>query len=262
MQGFAAALAAFAALWYAQGAALESLALAIPLQQAAVMLPLAVAASWQRVNRRVTFGLRLPCGSRPWVAVLGGIAVGAGLFLVGAAVTLAVRGTHLSPAARQLAERIVALILEQPIGLVWLLVAVLPAVCEELFFRGWLLSAFAGDRPGRGRVAAAILLQAAVFAGFHLLPERMPQTFLLGLALGWMTRVTGSILPAVLAHLAHNGTPLVLVSLVAGREARRLAAGDTSTLPWELVAGAVASLLVGLWLIQAGRIRGRNAVSR
>jgi sodium transport system permease protein len=255
MQGFAAALAAFAALWYAQGAAPESLALAIPLQQAAVMLPLAVAASWQRVNRRRTFGLQLPRGRWPWAAAAGGICVGAGLFLVGAAVTLAVRGTHLSPAARELAERIISLILEQPLPLVWLLVAVLPAICEELFFRGWLLSAFAGERPGRGRVAAAILLQAAVFAGFHLLPERMPQTFMLGIALGWMTRLTGSLLPAVLAHLAHNGTPLVLVSLAAGRDARRLAAGDTSTLPWELVAGAVASILIGGSLIAASRRR-------
>jgi sodium transport system permease protein len=255
MQGFAAALAAFAALWYAQGAAPESLALAIPLQQAAVMLPLAVAASWQRVNRQRTFGLQLPRGRWPWAAAAGGICVGAGLFLVGAAVTLAVRGTHLSPAARELAERIISLILEQPLPLVWLLVAVLPAICEELFFRGWLLSAFAGERPGRGRVAAAILLQAAVFAGFHLLPERMPQTFMLGIALGWMTRLTGSLLPAVLAHLAHNGTPLVLVSLAAGRDARRLAAGDTSTLPWELVAGAVASILIGGSLIAASRRR-------
>ncbi len=262
MQGFAAALLAFAALWYAQGAAPESLALAIPLQQAAVMLPLVVAATWQRVDRRATFGGRLPVGRQPWVPLLGGLLMGAGLFLVGAAITLAIRGTHLSLAARDLAERIISLFLSQPIGLVWLLVAVLPAVCEELFFRGWLLSALAGDRPGRGRLLAAILLQAAVFAGFHLLPERMPQTFILGLALGWMTRLTGSLLPAVLAHLAHNGTPLVLVSLVAGREARRLAAGDTSTLPWELVAGGIASILIGGWLIHAGRIWGRTAVSR
>jgi sodium transport system permease protein len=251
MQGFAAALLAFAALWYAQGAAPESLAWAIPLQQAAVMLPLAVAATWQRVDRRATFGLRLPIARRPWVPLLGGLLLGAGLFLVGAAATLAIRGTHVSPAARDLAERIIALVLAQPIGLVWLLVAVLPAVCEELFFRGWLLSACAGDRPGRGRLLAAILLQAAVFAGFHLLPERMPQTFLLGIALGWMTRSTGSLLPAMLAHLAHNGTPLVLFWLVAGREARRLAAGDTSVLPWELVAGGVVSLFVGAWLIAA-----------
>ena len=105
---------------------------------------------------------------------------------------------------------------------------------------------------------AAVLLQAAVFAGFHLLPERMPQTFMLGIALGWMTRATGSLLPAVLAHLAHNGTPLVLVELATGRQARQLAAGDTSTLPWEVVVAAVASLLVGAWLVWMCRGRPRR----
>ena len=253
MQGFAATLLAFAALWYAQGAAPENLALAIPLQQVAVMLPLVIAATWQRVDRRATFGIRFPIGLRPWAPLGGGLLMGAGLFIVGAAATLAVRGTHLSPAARDLAERIIALFLSQPIGLVWLLVAGLPAVCEELFFRGWLLAALAGDRPGRGRLLAAILLQAAVFAGFHLLPERMPQTFILGIALGWMTRLTDSLLPAMLAHLAHNGTPLVLVSLVTGREARQLTAEATAALPWELVAGGVASILVGAWLVQTCR---------
>ena len=255
MQGFAAALLAFAGLWYAQGAAPESLAAAIPLQQAALMLPLGVAAAWQRVDRRATFGLRLPIGRPHWLPVLGGVVVGVGLFLTGAAATLALRGTHLSPSARQLAERIISLILSEPVPVVWLLVAVLPAVCEELFFRGWLLSAFAGDRPGRGRLVAAILLQAAVFAGFHLMPERMPQTFFLGVVLGWMTRVTGSLLPAVLAHLTHNGTPLVLVALAGDRDARRLAAGDTTALPWEFVVGGVAGLLIGLWLVRAGTSR-------
>ena len=258
MQGFAAGLLAFAALWYVQGIAPESLVLAIPVQQAAVLLPLVMTATWQRVNRRATFGLRLPVGPRPWAALLGGSLMGVGLFLVGAAFILAVRGTHLSPAARDLAERIIALITSQPTWLVWMLVAVLPAVCEELFFRGWLLAAFAGDRPGRGRQMAAVLLQAAVFAGFHLLPERMPQTFMLGIALGWMTRATGSLLPAVLAHLAHNGTPLVLVELATGRQARQLAAGDTSTLPWEVVVAAVASLLVGAWLVWMCRGRPRR----
>ena len=123
---------------------------------------------------------------------------------------------------------------------------ILPAVCEELFFRGWVLAAFAGASPRRGRAVAAVLLQAAAFAAFHLLPERMPQTFALGVVLGWITLTTGSLLPAILAHAAHNAVPLVLLALVAdGSDPLLLADG----VPGWGIAVAVAALSGGVWLI-------------
>jgi sodium transport system permease protein len=255
MQGFAAALVAFAALWYAQGIAPADLALAVPIQQAALVLPLVASALWQRVDRATTFGLTTPGGRRWPLAAAGGLFTGAGLFILGAAATLAVRGTHLSPAARDLAARIMQLLLDRPWWLSGLLIALLPALCEELFFRGWMLAAFAGERPSPRRAVAAVLLQAAAFAGFHLLPERMPQTFLLGAVLGWMTLTTGSLAPAVLAHLAHNAVPLVLVALAADGHGRRLAAGDTTTLPGWLVPAAAVAVIVGLTLVRAARRR-------
>jgi membrane protease YdiL (CAAX protease family) len=255
MQGFAAALVAFAALWYAQGIAPADLSLAVPIQQAALLLPLLALLLWQRVDRATTFGLTAPGGRRWPLAAAGGLLTGAGLFILGAAATLAVRGTHLSPAARELAARIMELLLDRPWWLSGLLIALLPAICEELFFRGWMLAAFAGERPSRRRAVAAVLLQAAAFAAFHLLPERMPQTFLLGAVLGWMTLATGSLLPAVLAHLAHNAVPLVLVALATEGHGRRLAAGDTTTLPGWLVPAAAVAALVGLALVWAARRR-------
>ncbi|MDA1200605.1 MAG: ABC transporter permease subunit [Planctomycetota bacterium] len=254
MQGFAAGLLAFAALWYSQGLAPENLALAIPFQQLALVLPLVALLAWQRVDLRHTFGLRLPRAIRWPMPAFAGLLLGAGLFIVAAAVTLAIRGSHLSSSARELAERIVTLIDAYPWPLSWALIAVLPAVCEEVFFRGWLLAAIAGDRPGPRRAAVAVVLQAAVFAGFHLLPERMPQTFMLGLVLGWLTLATGSLLPAVLAHLAHNSVPLVLVAL-ADRHETRLALGDTSHMPGWLVAAAAVAALAGFSLIALSRRR-------
>jgi sodium transport system permease protein len=254
-QGFAAALVAFAALWYAQGIAPSDLLLAVPIQQVALVLPLVVFAVWQRVDPAATFGLVAPGGRRWPFAAAGGLLAGAGLFIVGAAVTLAVRGTHLSPAARDLAERIMQLVLDRPWWVSGVLVALLPAVCEELFFRGWLLAASAGEQPSRRRAVAAVFVQAAVFAAFHLLPERMPQTFTLGVVLGWMTLVTGSVLPAVLAHLAHNAVPLVLVTLAADEQGRRLAAGDTTSLSGWLVPAAAVAVVAGLVLVRSARRR-------
>ncbi len=249
MQGFAAALAAFATLWYAQGIAPQDLAWGVPIQQTALLVPLAGFLLWQRVVLRATFGLTAPGRGRWPTAVSGGVFTGAGLFVVLAAATITLRGTHLSPAARDLAERIMELLRSRPWWAGWLLLALVPAVCEELFFRGWMLAAFAGERPSQRRALAAMLLQAAVFAAFHLLPERMPQTFLLGIVLGWMTLRTGSLLPAVFAHLAHNSVPLVLVAF-ADRHGQRLVAGDMSSISVMVVTASALAVVAGLWLVR------------
>ena len=220
-------VAGLAALWYVQGITPDDLARAIPLQQfAAVVLPLVAAAWWQRVDLRHTFRLRLPGGcSGGWdtiACLIGAAMLGVGVFVIGATSLLAVRGTAMSAEAQLLSEKILDLMLGHPAWVSWGLMAVLPALCEELLFRGWVLSGFAGRHGSWQRLAAAVVAQAAFFAIFHLLPERMPQTFVLGLVLGWMTLATGSLLPAVVCHLMHNSMPLVV--LAAGMPAWAVAA--------------------------------------
>jgi sodium transport system permease protein len=217
VQGVLPIVAGLAALWYVQGITPDDLARAIPLQQvAAVVLPLAAAAWWQRVDLRHTFRLRLPGGlSGGWAAIaclIGAAMLGVGVFVIGATSLLAVKGTAMSAEAQLLSEKILALMQGHPAWVSWALMAALPAVCEELLFRGWVLSGFAGRHGSWQRLAAAVVAQAALFAIFHLLPERMPQTFILGLVLGWMTLATGSLLPAIVCHLAHNSMPLAVLA--------------------------------------------------
>jgi ABC-type Na+ efflux pump permease subunit/membrane protease YdiL (CAAX protease family) len=255
-QGMVAAAVGFAGLWYSQGLAPADLVRALPVQLAlATLLPLAVLAWWQRVDLRATFRIHWPAGTPGrGLVFLGAAAVCGGcLFLVGAAALLTARGTHLSPEARRLSERLVELVTTVPWWASWLLIAVLPAVCEELLFRGWMLTALAGRRPAPGRALAAVAIQAACFAAFHLLPERMPQTFALGLLLGWLTLRSASILPAMLAHLVHNTVPLALYALTVDAVPRvePVAFG----LPGAVVAGAVGCLAAGLgiaWIVTRG----------
>lgn len=258
-QGFGAALAGFALLWYVQGLAPADLPRAILVQQAAaVLVPLALLAWWQRVDARTTFALHRPGAGAVGSAlvVVGAALAGAGLFVLGAAALLAVRGTGLSPEAEALSQRLVTFMREAPWWQSGALIALVPALAEELFFRGWLLAAFAGDRPGRGRAVAANAGQAAVFALFHLLPERIPQTFVLGLVLGWMTLRSRSILPAVVGHVAHNATPLVLLGLVGDAALEPGAIATASVrLPGWAVATAGAALVAGVAVFLAGAWR-------
>ena len=73
--------------------------------------------------------------------------------------------------------------------------ALLAPICEELFFRGYLMGAFA--KAGRGRAIAAAAL---LFAAAHGVDAAFLPRFLLGCLLGGMARRTGSILAPMLMH--------------------------------------------------------------
>lgn len=84
----------------------------------------------------------------------------------------------------------------------WLLVLViafLPALAEELFFRGGLLSGL----EGWGQTAA-ILISALCFAMIHGSTANFLGPLTAGLLFGYMTIITGSIWPAVFGHFFNN----------------------------------------------------------
>jgi putative intracellular protease/amidase/membrane protease YdiL (CAAX protease family) len=92
------------------------------------------------------------------------------------------------------------------LGGVIVLLAVLPAICEEVMFRGFVLS---GLRRGGGK-AGPVLVTALMFAMFHLDPGRLVPTFLLGAVLGWLVVRSGSLFPAILMHFLYNAGAILL----------------------------------------------------
>ena len=158
--------------------------------------------------------------------------------------------------------------LDQPWWLAWALIAILPACLEELLFRGWVLSAFCGEKPSKQRMAIAVFAQAICFAIFHLLPERMPQTFLLGLALGTIVLLTKSIYPAILCHIANNSMPLLLLYMTGIQDKESLpesVATDVTTLslPPEAIAAAGGTVVLGgILLVVSNKLRMRCSLAR
>lgn len=90
------------------------------------------------------------------------------------------------------------------------LIAVPPAIFEELAFRGVIGSAMEGVFEAR----EAILVTAMMFAILHLSPASFPHLFVVGLALGVLRRASGSLYPCMILHFTHNG--LVLLSEYLG----------------------------------------------
>jgi sodium transport system permease protein len=85
-------------------------------------------------------------------------------------------------------------------GLAWagylLALAVLPAVCEEVAFRGLILN---GLRR-RFRPWTAVLLSSFLFAAFHTNVFAAAPLFVLGVVLGLLALYSGSVWPGVLLH--------------------------------------------------------------
>ena len=87
-----------------------------------------------------------------------------------------------------------------PLWQVILLMALLPAVCEELAFRGFILSGF----RHLGHKWRAITLSAIFFGFTHGILQQSLIATLTGVLIGLVAVQSGSILPGILFHLMHN----------------------------------------------------------
>jgi sodium transport system permease protein len=84
--------------------------------------------------------------------------------------------------------------------------AVLPAICEELTFRGFVLSGFRHV----GHKWWAIALSAVAFGGVHMfLPQKIVAAAV-GIVIGYLAVQTGSLWPGVIFHAIHNGLQLLI----------------------------------------------------
>lgn len=82
----------------------------------------------------------------------------------------------------------------------FLVIALAPAVCEEMLFRGLILHSL----KARYRAVPAIAITAALFGFYHMSLVKFIPTGLLGLALCYVAWRTGSIYPAMLMHFLNN----------------------------------------------------------
>lgn len=84
-------------------------------------------------------------------------------------------------------------------------VGVLPAVFEELFFRGILLNGL----KGYGK-AAACLLCGGLFSLYHQSPVQTVYPFCCGAVFAWVALTSGSVLPTMVSHFINNAAIVIL----------------------------------------------------
>jgi sodium transport system permease protein len=83
----------------------------------------------------------------------------------------------------------------------FVLIAMLPAICEELAFRGFILSGF----RHLGHKWWAIGLSAVFFGLAHTVLQQSLAAIVVGVVLGFLAIQTSSLVPCMLFHMTYNG---------------------------------------------------------
>ncbi|WP_026487143.1 type II CAAX endopeptidase family protein [Caldanaerobius polysaccharolyticus] len=111
------------------------------------------------------------------------------------------------------------------------------ALCEELFFRGFFMTAYEGWGSGR-----AIVMSGIFFALLHVNPGALPGIAFLGVLLAYSAYRTGSVFMSMIMHFVYNFISIVVMKLGGSAE-------QSGSIPVEafiawIILGAIAFLIL------------------
>ncbi len=144
-------------------------------------------------------------------------------------------------------ERLKADFLAVPFWVVLMTGALAPAIAEEFFFRGFVLSAFRSKLSG----FRSVLLSSLLFGLFHVVAgsvlsiEKFLPTIILGLAIGYVAIRTGSLLPGILLHALHNGL-VFSMSRFTEQDLAKWFGDDTKHIPIAWLCGGGLAMASGV----------------
>ncbi len=119
--------------------------------------------------------------------------------------------------------------------------AVTPALCEELLFRGYIQRQV--ERL-RGPIMAFVFT-GILFGLYHLRLSQVIPLSMLGMYMGYVTWRTGSLWPAVVCHFFNNAFAIVASRFVASNPELGLDAVESIEVPWYIVLPCI----LGFWAV-------------
>ena len=99
------------------------------------------------------------------------------------------------------------LLSEDNIFISLLIIAVMPAICEEVFFRGFILTSF---RNNKKTIVGAVIGSGILFGLMHMDFIRIIPTSLLGISFAYVVCKSDSIITSMFMHFLNNGFALVV----------------------------------------------------
>ncbi|WP_164848684.1 CPBP family intramembrane glutamic endopeptidase [Paenibacillus sp. DCT19] len=131
------------------------------------------------------------------------------------------------------------------LGILLISIGIIPPICEELLFRGVLLSGYAK----RGLWFAAIV-SSFLFALFHDNPYRLIELFGAALVSAIIVIRSGSIIPGIIVHLITNSTYVISSYIQGGDMLEGMTTPEGPTLLILLMTGfaSLITLMICRWL--------------
>jgi uncharacterized protein len=136
-----------------------------------------------------------------------------------------------------------------------LALALTPAICEELLFRGYVQRQ---SERGFG-VLGGILFSGIAFGLYHLRLTQLLPLAVLGIYIAYVAWRTGSLWPAIMVHFANNAFAVMLGAYIARHPELGVDRIDNMRVPWYLVASGVTFfILVAFAMERWARVRLRE----
>lgn len=205
-----------------------------------ILAPAILMAIILTTSLKETFRVTMPRWTALPVAVLLGLTLHPSYVALGEFIRAAYPVGQQTAAALAPMENLMA---SAPTWNLILLLALVPALCEELTFRGFI---FSGLLRGNARMRA-VLVTAVMFGISHGMLQQSIAATVMGLLLGWIALRSGSVLPCLIIHLVNNSLSILMgrVSESSWRGAdfflRQGADGSVGYEPlWTLMASALA----------------------
>lgn len=211
------------------------------------------AAIYLRLRVPTTFALAPPRAG----GVVAALCFGCSTWILGLSwATIQKRWFPPDPLLTQQLEQFAAALDGVPLWTLLFLMALVPAVVEEWFFRGFVVS---GLRSAVGK-GAAVLIAALAFGLYHYMAQKLVITTVMGLLLGLLAVQYRSIWPPMLAHFLNNA-----FGVLAGRAdglapwlrqwGFETAGGEAPAAAWALGAALLAAAGVLICLLDPQRDR-------
>ncbi|HIN85257.1 MAG TPA: CPBP family intramembrane metalloprotease [Myxococcales bacterium] len=169
-----------------------------------ILMPVLIFLRWKKLPIKQALGLMAPSSRSLVAAAILGSSLWYPISL--AMQWLVSKESFDSPQFRALEDMLMGLLDGSPLWLLVLVLAVSPAICEEILFRGFVMRSLMTSM----RAKTAIIISALLFGAFHMSAARFLPTTVLGVVLGFLAFRGRSLIPAMLFHGLHNGITVLI----------------------------------------------------
>jgi membrane protease YdiL (CAAX protease family) len=134
-------------------------------------------------------------------------------------------------------------------------IALVPAVLEEIFFRGVLQRLL---QQATGSPHAGIIISSLLFAAVHLNPVQFIPMVFLAIVLGYVFYLTNSIFCSIAVHFFNNALAVSAYYFKDSSNVANEIVSDTYTPPLMLVVMFVVILIIAFYLLQNLKSKYQN----